>query len=184
MVKRFREDAKAGARMRYLLEEIRKLDARDTATESRTRLRNASLLVREEAPDDDDEGEDDTDVATDDEREVKVKGEKTISVSNFLRSQLPQYSRPTLNRIVTKLRSPYSRKLSAAKHEELESQNKHAIAHLNLNKPTITYFASDRPLMLRVLAEMGQSVKSAIHKVFVEAQETVIELGQEVGLVF
>ena len=182
MVKRFREDVSAAARMRFLLEEIKKLSARDTAKESSDLLRNASLLVREEAPEDDDEG--DADDVTDDECEVQVKGGKTISVSNFLRSQLPKYSRPTLNRIVAKLRSPYSRKLSAAKHEELKIQNKRAIAHVNLNKPTITYFESDLPLMIRVLAEMDAGVKTCIRMAFEEAVNAVIEMRPGVGLVF
>ena len=186
MVKRFREDRTAAAQMRFHLAEIKKLEARDTAKESRDLLKNAVLLVRDEDPEanGDDNAAEDTPNDTDDELEVKVKGNRTIAVSKFLRSQLPPYKRHIVNRIVNKLRSPFARKLSAAKHAELRSQNKCAVAHLNVNKPSITYFESDQPLMQRILGEMGASVKAATHIVLMEAQETVTTLGQEVGLVF
>ena len=186
MVKRFREDGVAAGRMRYLLAEIKKLEARDTAKDSRDLLKDAVLLVREEDPeaDGDDNAVDNAHDGTDDELEVQVQGNRTLSVSKFLRSQLPQYKRHIVNRIVDKLRSPFARKLSAAKQAELRSQNKRAVAHVNVNKPSITYVECDQPLMQRILGEMGNSVKAATHNVFMEAQETVTTLGQEVGLVF
>lgn len=188
MVKRFREDATSAVRMRFLLAEIKKLEARDTSNDSRDLLKDATLLVREEIPEGDGDGNINEDVHDDDddndEYEVQVGGNRTISVSKFLRMQLPQYQRHIVKHIVNKLRSPFARKLSAAKHAELRSQNKNAVAHINVNKPSITYFECDLPLMGRILGEMDESVKSAIHKVFMEAQETVIELGQAVGLVF
>jgi hypothetical protein len=181
MVQRFREDVTAAARLRFHLAEIKKLMARDTANESRDLLKDASLLVWDE--DQEDDGDDNTN-NTDDEREVQVKGDRTIGVSNFLRSQLPKYSRHVINRIVNKLRSPYARKLSAAKHAELRSHNKHPVAHINVNKPSITYFACDLPLMGRILTEIEDSVKACIHKVLMEARETLMELGPDAGMVF
>ena len=172
MPKRYREDADAAARLRFHLAEIQKLMVMDTARfkdDQHDLLKDCLLLVRDEEASDD---------ADDDSDEIEVNGDHKLSVTEFLKSELPERRR----HIINKLRTPFSRTLIKEKRRELKCQNKRSIVHTNVNKPSMTYFERDRPLMLQVLRGMDTTVDACILKIIAEARQILSDLDPEEGV--
>ena len=174
MVKRFREDGVAAGRMRHHLAEMDSLMAVDTTgytSDPYNLLERGTLWVHNA----DEEGARETE---DQVQEAPEVADPQVTVTEFLKAQLPRQQ----HHIINSLRTPFASRLMSAKMAELKSNHRHPVVHMSMNRPRLTYFKSDAALMTRVLKEMD--IKHYVYLAVQRARDVLTDLGPEVGLVF
>jgi hypothetical protein len=168
MVKRVRANVEATNKMRRHLQAVEKLMVVDTTgyqNDPYKLLRKGVLMVEEDVDEEDDAPEEE---------------DTELSVSAFLKSELPERRRHVVNSI----RTQFSSRLMSRKMEILRQQNKGPRLHLCLGRPRIQYVESDRPLMNQIFTDMQDLIDAAVVRAVKKAQEVLTDLGPELGLVF
>ena len=174
MPKRFRKDGVAAGRMRPHLAEMDSLMAVDTTgytSDPYNLLERGALWVHNA----DEEG------APEDEGHVEEAQEDAnpqVTVTQFLKAELPR----EYHHIINSLRTPFASRLMSAKMAELNSNHQDPVVHMSMNRPRLTYFKSDAPLMTRVLKEMD--IAHFVYIAVQRAMDVLRDLGPQVGLVF
>ena len=177
MPKRFREDVEAASIMQHHLRAMDELMAVDTTgyrSDPYGLLEHGSLLILEP---DADQGEEEHEDQEEPGAEP-VEYDMPLKVTDFLKSELPL----RYHAVINSLRSHFASRLMTAKMEELNRNHQKPVSHIRMNRPGITYFNSDRPLMRRVLQEMDGTVKACLSRAVQRAQVILKELGPEVGI--
>ena len=167
MVKRVRANVEATNKMRRHLQAVEKLMVVDTTgyqNDPYKLLHKGVLMVEEDVDEEDDAPEEE---------------DTELSVSTFLKSELPERRRHVVNSI----RTQFSSRLMSRKMEILKQQNKGPRLHLCLGRPRIQYVESDRPLMREIFEELKDFIDAAVVRVVEKAQEVLTDLGPEIGVV-
>ena len=167
MVKRFRANVEATKKMRRHLKAVDELMAVDTTgytNDPYDLLKDGVLMVEEDVEEEDAPEEEDNE----------------LSVSDFLKSELPK----TRRHVVNSVRTQFSSRLMTRKMEILKQHGKAPRLHMSLGRPRIRYFESDRPLMKQIFTELKDLIDAAVVRAVEKAMEVLTDLGPELGLVF
>jgi hypothetical protein len=146
MTKRYREDGDTASQMKLHLDAIDRLMAVTAVghtSDPYNLLENGVLLMEDVVEKEDDAGKELAQIAP-------VVVNSPISVTSFLRAELPE----TQRHIIPFMRTPFSSRLMSEKLAEIERENKSKISSWRMNRPQLQYFESDKPLMQCVLKEM------------------------------